>query len=96
MSNPGTVVSAILALALLYVLLPLVVTTFLRYRASRMLRCPETGREAEVNVDALRAGLTSVFGEPRLQVSSCSLWPGRWDCGQGCLRLAERGMPSRA
>ncbi|MBI2371269.1 MAG: hypothetical protein HYV08_13740 [Deltaproteobacteria bacterium] len=92
MSDPGMVVGAILALAFLYVLLPLVLTTVARYRGSRALQCPETGGLAAVSVDAVQAGVTSAFGKPRLRVSRCSLWPNRWDCGQGCLRLPEHEM----
>lgn len=88
MSNPWTVITAILALAALYVLLPRVVDTFLRYRRSKVLRCPETGREAEVGIDASRAAFTSAFGEPLLRATQCSLWPERRGCGQGCLKGA--------
>lgn len=95
MSTPWLVGPAILVLVLLYVLLPIicVVTgfaawTFHRYRASRHLRCPETGKRAEVAIDALRASLTSTIGRPCVRIRDCSLWSGGKACAESCLGLA--------
>ena len=85
MSHPWIVLVAVLAVAFLYVLMPLVADTFRRFRRPRMLSCPETGGPAEVGIDASRAALSSAFGEPQLQVKSCSLWPERDRCKQHCL-----------
>jgi hypothetical protein len=85
MSNPGLVLVAILALALLYVLIPLMADTLRRFRGPRMLSCPEAGGEAEVGIDASHAALTSAFGTPSLRVRHCSLWPERERCKQDCL-----------
>jgi hypothetical protein len=85
MSNPGLVLVAILGVALLYVLMPLVVDTLRRYRSPSMCSCPETGSSAVVGIDAPRAALTSGFGRPLLRVKSCSLWPERERCKQNCL-----------
>jgi hypothetical protein len=87
MSHPWIVVLAIFALALLYVLTPLVADTFRRFRSPRLLRCPETGGKAEVGIDASRAALTSAFGRPLLRVKSCSLWPEKEQCRQDCLTV---------
>lgn len=94
MESPWIVVIAILAVAAVYVLLPLVGDTFRRYRRSRILRCPETGKEAEVGIDAPRAAVTSAFGHPLLRVKSCSLWPERRDCRQKCLAPEGGSVPS--
>ena len=85
MSHPWIVLVAVLAVALLYVLMPLVADTFRRFRSPRMLRCPETGGKAEVGIDASRAALTSAFGQPLLRARSCSLWPEKEQCKQDCL-----------
>ncbi len=85
MSHPWIVLVAVLAVACLYVLLPLVADTFRRFRSPRMLRCPETSGPAEVGIDAPRAAVTSAFGQPLLRVKSCSLWPERDQCKQHCL-----------
>jgi hypothetical protein len=87
MNHPWIVVLAIFAVALLYVLTPLVADTFRRFRSPRLLRCPETGGKAEVGIDASRAALTSAFGRPLLQVKRCSLWPGKEQCKQDCLTV---------
>ncbi|MFQ5881890.1 MAG: hypothetical protein ACE5I9_05390 [Candidatus Methylomirabilales bacterium] len=92
MNTAWIVITAILSVAVLYVLLPLVVHTFLRYRTRKLLRCPETGSEAEVGVDASRAALTSAFGRPLLRVMNCSLWPERKECAQACLGVPQQEM----
>lgn len=85
MSQPWIVLAAVIALGALYVLLPVVLGTCASYRGARRLRCPETDRDAEVGVDAVRAAWTSAFGPPRLRVKACSLWPKRSGCGRSCL-----------
>lgn len=87
MSHPGLVLIAILGVALLYVLMPLVADTFRRFRSPSMRSCPETGGKAEVGIDASHAAFTSAFGRPLLRVKSCSLWPERERCRQNCLTL---------
>ncbi|MBI4611687.1 MAG: hypothetical protein HY726_22080 [Candidatus Rokubacteria bacterium] len=96
MNNPWFLLAAIVAVGVVYVLLPVVVATFLQYRAKRSLRCPEMGTNAEMTVDARRAALTSAVGRPLLRVKSCSLWPERNECRQTCLGLpAEEPEPLR-
>ena len=93
------IVAAITALAVVYVLIPVAADTYLRYREKRLLRCPATGEEAAVGVDARRAALGSVFARTLLRVRSCSFWPEREQCRQDCLEspapppaaAAERG-----
>jgi hypothetical protein len=85
MSHPGLVLVAILTLALLYVLTPLMADTLRRFRGPRMLSCPEAGGKAEVGIDTSHAALTSAFGTPSLRVKTCSLWPDREGCKQDCL-----------
>ena len=90
--NPW-VVLPIIALGVLYVMLPVALTVFGRYRFRKFLRCPVTSEEAWVLVDARRAGVSSLFGRPSLRVRSCSLWPGRSECGQGCLQAGTPDAP---
>ncbi|MBI4589964.1 MAG: hypothetical protein HY725_14110 [Candidatus Rokubacteria bacterium] len=92
MSTPWLVLAAIVTLALLYVLFPVVAETFLRLRRGKLLRCPETGSEAEVRIDAPRAAFTAAFSQPRLRVKDCSRWPQRKSCEEGCLDVPEREM----
>ena len=77
---------AIIAVALLYVILPIVADTFGRYRAKRMVHCPEENKPARVLIDATLAAMTAVPGPPKLRVDRCTFWPDRADCAQGCTR----------
>lgn len=93
MDNPWIVVAAILAVAVTFVLVPVVTDAFRRYRKSKILLCPEVGKEAEVGIDVHRAAFTSAFGRPLLRVKNCSLWPERKDCGQDCLTSEGASPP---
>jgi hypothetical protein len=75
---------AILALALVYVVVPVAGYVFARYRRARTVRCPETGTEARVQVDAAHAALSAVPGPPDLRVVDCSQWPERSGCERTC------------
>lgn len=79
-------VTAIVGLAVVYVLVPVFLQTFRRFRSPKRLPCPVTGGRAAVRIDASRAALADVLaGRPRLRVGNCSLWPERSGCGEGCL-----------
>jgi hypothetical protein len=56
-----------------------------KYRGSRTITCPETGRPTIVEVDALHASLTSAIGLPDIRLKDCSRWPIKSQCGQECL-----------
>ena len=79
----------ILAVALLYVLLPPMISAYTKYRGKRVIICPETKEPAAVDVDATHAALTSALREPDLRLRDCSRWPEREDCGQECLAEIE-------
>ena len=91
MSAPWIVIAAIVAVAVCYVLLPVVADTFRRFRGKKSVTCPETGRQAEMGIDAGRAAWTSAFGRALLRVKNCSLWPERKGCEQDCVR-SESGV----
>jgi len=93
MDTPGIVVVAILALAALYVLLPRAAHILARYRQPWNLPCPETGKKADITIDASRAAFTSAFGRPLLRAKGCSLWPARRNCAEGCLNAPEVETP---
>jgi len=61
------------------------VRAFSPYRGTRIVTCPETGRPAVVEVDALHASLTSTVGLPDIQLENCWRWPISEQCGQECL-----------
>jgi hypothetical protein len=45
-------------------------------------------------VDARHAALTTPLGEPDLRLRSCTRWPEKHDCGQGCLWQIEQSPES--
>lgn len=101
MNNSWFVNSAILAGILIFVLLPVIcvvyafaVWTFRRYRHGTFLRCPERGKAAQVTIDAMRAALTSIMGQPCLQIKNCSLWADRKECAQTCVSPSRAGALS--
>src|SRR3990172_12887560 len=93
MSVPWIVVASIIAVAVLFVLLPVVADTFCRFRSKRLLRCPETFGEAEVGIDARQAAWTSAFGRALLRGKMCFLLPPPKGGAQACLRLPEGEAP---
>jgi len=95
--NPWIVLPAIIALGLVYIMLPTGLQAFFRYRPTKLLRCPETGDPARVLIDARRAGLSAALrGSPSLSVRECSLWPVRSGCGRDCLKLPADEMHKAA
>ncbi len=55
-----------------------------RYRNRRLLRCPETGGVAIVDIEETLSE-RGAAGRPHLRVKTCQLWPEKKDCGRGCL-----------
>jgi hypothetical protein len=95
--NPWTVLPAIVALGVIYIMLPTGLHAFLRYRPRKELCCPVSGDEARVLIDARRAGLSAALrGHPSLSVRDCSLWPARSGCGRDCLKLPAAEMRQAA
>ena len=82
------------ALAVLTVglLIPFAVMTaraYLRWREPRLVRCPQTGTIAHVDVDARTAAATATTGTTELHLRQCTLWP-RPSCVQACLADIEK------
>jgi hypothetical protein len=56
-----------------------------RFGGEQVIICPETGKQAMVEVDTRRAALTSLVGRADIRLESCWRWPLNQDCGQECL-----------
>lgn len=66
------------------------VRTYRRHREPRIVRCPENGRTASIELDAPYAAMTHAStGRPMLRVKRCSRWPHHQDCDQECLSQVE-------
>jgi hypothetical protein len=91
---PILVILAVLGIGTVLVVLPVALTTLAEHREPRSLLCPETGLPAAVQVDAGRATRGAIFGRMRFAVQSCSRWPERRCCAQGCLSpLVAAALP---
>lgn len=84
------VIGAIICIGTLYVLVPVMLDAYRRFRGTRLVTCPETSQPAAVEVDAIHAALTAAIDDIELGLSTCSRWPERRDCGQPCLVQIEQ------
>lgn len=80
---------AIVAVGILFVVLPTMASIYLRLRGKRMVRCPDALELAEIQVDAKRAAFTAAVGRPKIRLDACSLWPAYKGCAQECVHLFE-------
>jgi hypothetical protein len=92
--NLAFVVAAILAAgavvaALIVFLVGRFGKTYVHSRGLRVVNCPETGQTVAVKLNAMHAALTGTFGRPDLELTSCTRWPEKQDCGQMCVRQIE-------
>jgi hypothetical protein len=78
-------VAAVIVGALIYFGVRFFVRTRARFGGGQMIVCPETGKEAMVEVDAGHATLTSLIGQTDIRLESCWRWPLNEQCGQECL-----------
>ena len=86
MNNPITLIAGIVAFGLLFVVVPVVVDFYQRYRRRKLITCPETHGFAEVTLKTRLGALGAAFGKPILRVKSCSLWPKRIGCDEQCVK----------
>lgn len=59
--------------------------TYFTFRGKRLVTCPETHKTVAVELDAKEAASEAFKQKPRMQLSECTRWPERKDCGQECL-----------
>lgn len=66
------------------------VAAYVRMRGTRIVICPETERAAAVSVDASHAALGAMRERADVRLETCSRWPERKNCAQGCVaQIAE-------
>jgi nucleotide-binding universal stress UspA family protein len=92
--NPWLVLSAVLALALAYVCVPIAFTAFGQWRRPWRLACPRDGSVAQIQVGPARAAVGEMVGR-RPEIDRCSLWPERAGCAQECLADTAPRQPMR-
>ena len=74
---------ALVVVAVAYLMSP--VREVLRFRGKMLVTCPETRKPAAVKVATWRATLAALLGRRDIELSNCSRWPEREDCGQDCI-----------
>jgi hypothetical protein len=84
MSMPLVTVAVILVIGAIYVLLPLALGAYLRFRKPREVICPEINAAALVRFDARYAAATAALGATDLRLVGCARWPERGDCDRRC------------
>ena len=87
--NPTTVIPLLVAIALVFVVLPVAIAAYRFYRAPRSVRCPRLRAKAIVTVDAQRAALAAVVGSQALSATACSLLAEVPGCRTECLTGKE-------
>ena len=86
MYTPLITIAAIVAAGILFVLAPVAIDTYRRYRNRKVVICPENHKFAEVELKAGRAGLMSAFGKSKLAVKWCSRWTAKKGCDEECVK----------
>jgi len=56
-----------------------------KFGGERVIICPETGKQAMVELDVRRAAISSLIGQTDLRLENCWRWPIKQNCGQECL-----------
>jgi len=79
------VVAAALVAALICAGVRYFVISSRRFGGSRVIICPETQKQAMVEVDTTHAAFTSLIRQTDLRLESCWRWPMQENCGQECL-----------
>jgi hypothetical protein len=62
---------------------------YFKFRGPRLVTCPETHQVTVVEVAAKSVGVQAIWDKRCLQLSECSRWPVRENCGQECLRQID-------
>lgn len=79
-------IGGVAALGIYFIVAPMVLATYRRYRGRRTIICPENDQIAEMAIKAGRAGVMAAFGKHDLRVKWCSLWPRRQGCAEECVK----------
>jgi hypothetical protein len=82
--NPWIVLPGLVVVAVVFVMLPVGLAVFRHYSRPKVIRCPVTGDEAAIQIDADGAAVRAALGQERLEVLDCSAWPQE-RCAQRCV-----------
>ena len=79
-----------------FLLMPTILgfTIYDRYSGTRTVTCPVTHDSAAVRIDAMHAAITGMTSTEKLRLASCTLWPERSGCAEGCISEAVAATPA--
>jgi hypothetical protein len=86
MNRVSLLIIGVAALGTYFVIAPVMVDTYRRYRRRKTIICPDTGQISEVELKAGTACVISALGKEWVRVKWCSLWPRKKDCRQECVQ----------
>ncbi|MBI3693977.1 MAG: hypothetical protein HY238_03935 [Acidobacteria bacterium] len=78
-------IAGLIAAVALYPAFWLVVEVYRECRGPLVVTCPETGERAVIRLDAGRAAISRLFGQPSLRLKRCTQWLEHRDCSRRCL-----------
>lgn len=78
----------LVTLVALTIVLARAVKSYMKWRGTRVIICPESRQPAGVEVDARHEALLAPI-HSSLRLKDCSRWPERKDCGRDCLHDIE-------
>jgi hypothetical protein len=90
--NVLVTIALVVAVGLLYVVLPTFVSAYRGLRGTRLVDCPQTPWPTLITFDVRRSALSAAAGSGRLRVRECTRWPEHRDCGQDCVRHVTPAM----
>ena len=79
-------IAAVIVMGFFYTVLPFALDAYRHFRHQKVVTCPDTHGLAEVKLNARWAALTAILRKPVLRVKSCTLWPKKKGCAEGCVR----------
>jgi len=84
-TNPLLLIAGIVGFGITFVLIPVFIDAYRRYRYRKVITCPQTHGLAEVTLNSGLAALGAAVGRPVMRVKNCSLWPERKECDENCV-----------
>ena len=63
-----------------------------KFNGPMVVTCPETKKAVGIKLNAPRAAVADLIGIEDLEMTNCTRWPERQDCGRDCLSQVE-GSP---
>jgi hypothetical protein len=83
--NPTVIIPLLIAIAVVFIFLPVAIATYSFYRAPRVVRCPRLRAKATVSVDPWQAVRRALMGSRAVSATACSLLATRPGCRTECL-----------